>query len=124
MKINGVDFNDNWVAKFQSADEFAEAPQNAHLFPELKQVEQRKEQLRSIWNIIVKPVQPISHDSEPNDDKPQKVKRAGGNKKSLGGNSPSDGTTERAADGEGEGQQGPADNLRGENDVLGEDNEA
>jgi hypothetical protein len=124
MKINGVDFNDKWVAKFQSADEFAEAPQNAHLFPELKQVEQRKEQLKSIWSIIVKPVQPISHDSEPNDDKPEKVKRARGNKKSLGGNQTSDGTAERDADGEGQRQQEPADNLRGEDELLGEDNEA
>jgi len=114
MKINGVDFNDKWVAKFESADAFAEAPQNAHLFPELKHVHQRQDQLRAVWNLIVKPVQAISHDSEPNANQPQKVKRTGGNKKSLNGNPASDGAAERTADGEGLGQQGPTDNLRGE----------
>ncbi len=124
MKINAVDFNDKWVAKFESAEAFADAPQNAHLFPELKKVEDRKEQLKSVWNIIVKPVQKLDHDSESNADKPEKGKRVGRNKKSVDGDSASDGTAQRAADGEGEGQQGPTDNLRGENELLGEDNGA
>lgn len=122
MKINAVDFNDTWVAKFESAEAFADAPQNAHLFPELKHIEQRKEQLKAVWNIIVKPVQAISHDNEPNDDKPKKTKRAPRDPAGFGGNKAGDGAVERAADGEGEGQPGPTNHLRGEDELLGEDN--
>lgn len=117
MKINGVDFNDTWVAKFKTAEDFAESPSNQHLYPELKKVEDRKEQLKAVWNLIVKPVQAISHDSNSNDDKPQNARRSRATKRSVSGNPTADGAAIEGAVGERGGHEPEADNLAGENGV-------
>lgn len=52
MKIAGVDFNFDWVAKFESAEAFAQSPSNAHLFPELKTQEKKAEQLAAVWRHV------------------------------------------------------------------------
>lgn len=121
MKISGVDFNDNWVAKFKSADEFANAPSTQHLYPELKKVEDRKEQLRAVWNLIVKPVQPISHDSNADDDKPQNTKRRGTPKRNASTVAANDGTSTERSDEPRGGHEPETDNLAGENGVPSED---
>ena len=124
MKINGVDFNDTWVAKFETAEAFATHPSNQHLYPELKTVEARQDQLKMVWQLIVKPVQPVSHDSKPNDDKPKKAGRKSSNKSVVAGNDTFDGGLEPQADGEGGGQPGETDNLRGEDSVQSENSGA
>lgn len=121
MKISGVDFNDNWVAKFKSADEFANAPSTQHLYPELKKVEDRKEQLRAVWNLIVKPVQPISHDSNADDDKHQNFKRRGAAKRNVSTVAADDGTSTERSDEPRGGHEPETDNLAGENGVPSED---
>ena len=65
MKINGTDFNENWVRKFGSAEEFADSPKNTHLFPEMKQVSDRKELLKEVWNFY-NPPQTTENDSREN----------------------------------------------------------
>lgn len=121
MKISGVDFNDNWVAKFKSADEFANAPSTQHLYPELKKIEDRKEQLRAVWNLIVKPVQPISHDSNADDDKPQNIKRRGAAKRNASTVAANDGASPERSDEPRGGHEFAPDNLAGENGVPSED---
>lgn len=117
MKINGVDFNDTWVAKFETAEAFATHPSNQHLYPELKTVEARQDQLKMVWQLIVKPVQPVSHDSKPNDDKPKKAGRKSSNKSSAGGANPDDGGLEPLSDAEGGGQPSETDSVQGENEI-------
>lgn len=48
MRISGVDFNENWVKSFASADEFADDIHTQHLFSCVD----RRDKLRDIWGII------------------------------------------------------------------------
>lgn len=124
MKINGVDFNDKWVAKFKTAEDFAQAPSNQHLFPELKKVEDRKEQLKSIWTLIVKPAQAINHDSNSNDDKPENPKRGRASKRNANPVAANDGASAERSDEPRGGHESQADNLAGENGVPTDDSGA
>lgn len=123
MKINGVSFNDEWVAKFPSAQAFAEAPANKHLFEMLKTVEARQEQLRAVWDIIVQPVKITTNDSSADASEPSKPRHPARNKSRVKHDQADVRGAEPSADESRAGQSGDGDNLRGEDAVRGESDE-
>ena len=123
MKVNNVDFHPDWVARFKTAEAFADSPANGHLYPELKTVEARKEQLKAVWKLIVKPIEPISDgkDSGANANQFKKAKHKPRHTEHTGGVGAADGGPEPIADGEGLGQSEQTNHLPGEVAVQSED---
>lgn len=110
MKVDGVSFNENWVRKFNSAEEFSQHPSNAHLYPELKTKEAIEKKLIEVFNIF-NPDKAIQHDTLRLGRKSFKTRSIPNGPKGVVVNAAIDGRTEPQADGEGDQSNGGSDNL-------------
>lgn len=110
MKVDGVSFNENWVRKFTSAEEFSKHPSNAHLYPELKTEEAVQKKLVEVYHIF-NPVKTIQHDTLRVGRKSSQTRSRQNDSKSVVGNAADDGRIEPQADGEGGESNGGSDNL-------------
>lgn len=96
MKLEGIDFNPDFVKRFPSADAFVDAPCNAHLLEHYRP-EHRRERLIKIWvffnksdNHASEPIQKETRRSRPKHQRPSE--------KNLGGSVAGDNSVESPAD--------------------------
>lgn len=79
MKLEGIDFNPDFVKSFATADAFVDAPCNAHLLAHYR-AEHRKEKMTKIWAFFNKSdnhaPQPIQKETRSTRPKSERVAKA------------------------------------------------